>query len=133
MLFHTLSGPDSHQENLKVMLLSMLQYYRFFVRYLLCIYQCLYSILYMYIRHVRCGYVPNDKLQYCSTHGTVVPLFYNPLHYRSCLGSHSMSHRNVVSQDRWALVTGLITLKCRALCQEYLVSQDRFYCILRPH
>ena len=47
--------------------------------------------------------------------------------------------KNVVSQDRWSLMTGSITLKCLT-CQEYLifqgkwslvivVSQYRFHCI----
>ncbi len=42
------------------------------------------------------------------------------------LKDHPIGHTNVVSQDRWSLVTGLITLKCRTFCQEYLVSQDRW-------
>ena len=51
------------------------------------------------------------------------------------LKSHRIGHSNIVSQDRWSLVTGSITLKYRT-CQEYLVfktggvmavvSQDRF-------
>ncbi len=56
------------------------------------------------------------------------------------LEDHPMGHKNVVSQDRWSLVTGLTTMKCMTLCQEYLVFQDRwslmavvfqdrFYCI----
>ncbi len=36
-----------------------------------------------------------------------------------------MGHINVVSQDRWSLVTGSTTLKYRTLCQEYLVFQER--------
>ncbi len=55
------------------------------------------------------------------------------------LKDHPIGHKNVVSQDRWPLVTGSITLKCGTFCQEYLVfkdrwsfmvlvSQDRFYC-----
>ncbi len=34
-------------------------------------------------------------------------------------------HKNVVSQDRWSLVTGSITLKYRT-CPEYLVFQGRW-------
>ena len=52
---------------------------------------------------------------------------------------HCTGHKIVVSQDRWSLVTGSITLKCRNFCQGYLVfedrlslmavvSQDRFHC-----
>ncbi len=52
----------------------------------------------------------------------------------------SVRQKNVVSQDRWSLVTGSITLKCESFCQEYtilqvrwslitMVSQDRFQCI----
>ncbi len=35
-----------------------------------------------------------------------------------------IGHKNVVSQDRWSLVTGSFTLKCVIFCQEYLVFQD---------
>ena len=30
----------------------------------------------------------------------------------------------MVSQDRWSLVTGSITLKCGTFCQEYLAFKD---------
>ncbi len=41
-----------------------------------------------------------------------------------------IGHKNVVSQDRWSLVTGSLTLNthvhvCRTFCQEHLVFQDR--------
>ncbi len=45
------------------------------------------------------------------------------------LKDHPIGHENVVSQDKWSLVTGSATLKCVTFCQEYLVSQDKFYCI----
>ncbi len=37
-----------------------------------------------------------------------------------------IGHKNVVSQDRWSLVTGSIILKCWLFCQEYVVFQDMF-------
>ena len=30
------------------------------------------------------------------------------------------------SQNRWSLMTGLITLRCRTCCHKYLVFQDRW-------
>ncbi len=42
------------------------------------------------------------------------------------LKDHPICHTNVVSQNRWSLVTGSVTLKCRTCCQEYLVFQDRW-------
>ncbi len=55
------------------------------------------------------------------------------------LKDRPIDQTKLVSQDRWSLVIGSITLKCRT-CQEYLVfqdrwslmamvSQDRFHCI----
>ncbi len=54
---------------------------------------------------------------------------------------HLIRRKNMVSQDRWSLVTGSIVLKCKAFCQEcvpsrQVVSQDRFHCtpmILKVH
>ncbi len=43
----------------------------------------------------------------------------------TCLERLPIGRINVVSQDRWSLVTGSITLKCWTFCQEYLVFQDR--------
>ncbi len=40
----------------------------------------------------------------------------------SVLKECAIGHTNVVSQHGGSLVTGLITLKCRIFCQEYLVS-----------
>ncbi len=34
--------------------------------------------------------------------------------------------KSIVSQDDIALVTGSFTLKCRTLCQEYVVAQKRW-------
>ncbi len=60
------------------------------------------------------------------------------------LKDHRMSHTNVVSEDRWPLMIGSITLKYRTFRhEEYLVSQDRwsfmavvsqdrFHCIVTP-
>ncbi len=56
------------------------------------------------------------------------------------LKDRSIGHKNMVSQDRWSLVTGSVALKCGTFCQEYVVlqhrwslmavvSQDRFDCI----
>ncbi len=39
---------------------------------------------------------------------------------------HPIGHKNMVSQDRWSLVTGLMALKCRTFCQAYVVFQDRW-------
>ncbi len=36
------------------------------------------------------------------------------------LKDHPIHHANVVSQARWSLLTGSITLKCRTFYQEYL-------------
>ena len=55
------------------------------------------------------------------------------------LKDHPIGHENMVSQDRWSLVTGQFTLKSRVFCPKLLVlqerwsllavvSQDRFYC-----
>ncbi len=37
---------------------------------------------------------------------------------RTCLESHPIGYKTLVSQDRWSLVTGPITLKCdlRGIC-----------------
>ncbi len=40
------------------------------------------------------------------------------------LKDHPIDHKNVVSEDRWSVMTGSITLKCGTFCQEYLVFQD---------
>ena len=37
-----------------------------------------------------------------------------------------IGHKNMVSQDRWSLVTGSITLKCTIFCQIYAIFQDRW-------
>ncbi len=42
------------------------------------------------------------------------------------LKDRPISHKKVVSQDRWSLVTDSITLKFGTFCQEYLVFQDRW-------
>ncbi len=34
--------------------------------------------------------------------------------------------KNVVSQDRWSLVTGSVVLKCWSFCQNCVVFQDRW-------
>ncbi len=55
------------------------------------------------------------------------------------LKDYTMGHANVVSGDRWSLVAGSITLRCRTFRQKYVVfqckwsfmpvvSQDRFHC-----
>ena len=41
------------------------------------------------------------------------------------LKDHPIGHTNVVSQDRWSLVTGSVTMKCGSFYQEYLIFQDR--------
>ncbi len=40
------------------------------------------------------------------------------------LKDHTSGLTNVVSQVRWSLVTGSVTLKCRTFCQDYLAFQD---------
>ncbi len=42
------------------------------------------------------------------------------------LKDHPIDHNNLVCQDRWSLVTGSVTLKCRAFCQKCVVCQDRW-------
>ncbi len=42
------------------------------------------------------------------------------------LKRHPIGHQNVVCQDRWSLVTGSVTLKCRSFCQKCVVCQDRW-------
>ncbi len=65
---------------------------------------------------------------------SVLPITVEPV-----LKDRLICHKNRVSQDRWSLVTGSITLKCRTSWQEYVVlqdmwsfmavvSQDRFHC-----
>ncbi len=49
-------------------------------------------------------------------HNTVEPV----------LKDHTFRNRNVVSQDRWCLVTSSIVLKCRTFCQKFVVFQDRW-------
>ena len=59
----------------------------------------------------------------------------------SVLEDHPIGHKNMVSQNRWSLVTGSFTLKCVTFCQKLVVlqdrwslmavvSQDRFHCTL---
>ena len=55
-------------------------------------------------------YTINLTVQYC----TVEPV----------LEDGPIGHENVVSQDRWSLVTDSITLKNRTYCQEYLVFRS---------
>ena len=56
------------------------------------------------------------------------------------LTNHPIGHKNMISQDRWSLVTGWFTLKCKTFCPKLVVlqdrwslmavvSQDRFHCI----
>ncbi len=76
--------------------------------------------------HMRCETQQNtcmhtgpnfDRLcSHCQVSHTVEPV----------LKDHPIGHTNVVSQDRWSLVTGSITLKCRTFCQVQLVFQDRW-------
>ncbi len=42
------------------------------------------------------------------------------------LKDHPIGHKNVVSQDRWSLVTGSVMLKCRSFCHKCVVFQDRW-------
>ncbi len=42
------------------------------------------------------------------------------------LKNYPIGHKNMVSQDKWFLVTGSFTLKCRTFCQELVVLQDRW-------
>ncbi len=42
------------------------------------------------------------------------------------LKDHPMGHTNVVSEDRWSLVAGSITLQYRTFSPKYLVFQDRW-------
>ncbi len=44
----------------------------------------------------------------------------------SVLKDHPIADKNVVSQNRWSLVTGLITVKYSTFCQEYQICQDRW-------
>ncbi len=39
---------------------------------------------------------------------------------------HPLGHKNMVSHDRWSLVTGSFTLKCSSFCQKLVVLQDRW-------
>ncbi len=47
---------------------------------------------------------------------------------------HPIGHKNMVSQDRWLMVTGSFTLKCVTFCQELsglsrqVLYQHRFHC-----
>ncbi len=41
-----------------------------------------------------------------------------------CITSQSIGHKNIVSQDRWSLVTGSIAVKCGTFGQYYLAFQD---------
>ncbi len=42
---------------------------------------------------------------------------------------HTIDHKNMVSHDRWSLVTGSFTLKCRTFCPKLVVLQDR-WCLM---
>ena len=42
------------------------------------------------------------------------------------LKDHPTGHKNMVSQDRWSLVRGSFTLKCRIFCPKLVVLQDRW-------
>ncbi len=44
---------------------------------------------------------------------------------KPALKDHPNGHKNMVSQDRWSLVTGSVTLKCGTFCKGYVVLQDR--------
>ncbi len=39
------------------------------------------------------------------------------------LKDHTIGHKSIVSQDKWSLMTGSISLKCGTFCQEYLVRR----------
>ncbi len=45
------------------------------------------------------------------------------------LKDRPIDHKNMVSQDRWSLVTGSFTLKC-VTCQTRVVLQDRWSLML---
>ncbi len=49
--------------------------------------------------------------------------------YQSWKTTPKNGHKNVVSQDRWSVVTGSVMLKCRSFCREYIVFQDR-WCLM---
>ncbi len=42
------------------------------------------------------------------------------------LRDHPFGHKEVVSQDRWSLVTGSVVLKCWSFWQKRVVFQDRW-------
>ncbi len=38
----------------------------------------------------------------------------------SAMKDRPIGHKNMVSQDRWSLVTGSVALKCGTFCPEYM-------------
>ncbi len=48
------------------------------------------------------------------------------------LKDYPIGHNTVISQETWSLATGSNSLKCRTLCQEYVVLQDRQFLMAVP-
>ncbi len=48
------------------------------------------------------------------------------LYVEPVLKDHPIGHKNIVSQDRWSLVTCLVILKCSSFWQKCVVFQDRW-------
>ena len=42
----------------------------------------------------------------------------------AALKDRPIAHTNMISQDRWSLVTGSVALKCGTFYQEYVIIQD---------
>ncbi len=42
------------------------------------------------------------------------------------LKAYLIGHKSLVAEDRWSLVTGSFTLKCRTFCPKLVVLQDRW-------
>ncbi len=58
--------------------------------------------------------------------GWYLKIHVDSLYCKSVLKDCLIDHQNMVSQDRWSLVTGLITLKYRTFCQTVVLLQDRW-------
>ncbi len=94
---------------------------------LTCIYIISHNVLKRVIIRllVKVLYIANITSPYCH-HVFAVLTEHIYCTVEPVLKDHPIGHKNMVSQDRWSLVTGSFTLKCRTFHQISMIFQDRW-------
>ncbi len=84
------------------------------------------SRIYIHVPGIQCS--EWEKYQEISGSFSKIFVLCNFMHVKPTVFDMLNGHKNVVSQDRWTFVSGLITLKCRTFCHEYLSLSKQVVC-----